>query len=174
MRKRILTVCVSVLVLLLGIGAVTAYLADADQKENPFSVGENTITPEEEFEPPAPGKKTVKSPKAVNTGTVACYVRAQVLLTDSRAHDYLTYYNGANTGMNTKDWKTGTDGWMYYQKAIAPKEQTLPVFTHIQMKENFPKDLDVGIDVIFESVQTDGFTDAESAFVAVEGNRKGK
>lgn len=154
----------------IGCQSVAAYLSDADQQVNEFSVGVNTITPDEDFETPSPGKKTVKSPKAANTGSVECYVRAKVLLSDSRADSYITYYNNGNKGMNTADWIPNADGWKYYRKTLRPGEKTVPVFTHIQLEKAIPDTMkDVAIDVVFESAQSDGFRDAQQAFAAIEG-----
>lgn len=157
---------------ILGIGSVMAYLADGDKAVNAFSIGSNTIVPDEPFEPAVPGKKTVKEPKAENTGTVDCYVRAKVLLSDSRAEEYITYYTGSTEGFNTKDWAEGKDGWMYYDRPIVPGEKTPAVFTHIRLRKDIPDPIkDVAIDVIFESVQSEGFEDAKTAFQSIEGDR---
>lgn len=170
--RQLLVLAAGVAALSVGVGGVSAYLTDGDAKGNPFVIAVNTITPEEDFEPPEPGRRTVKAPRAVNTGNAACYVRAKVLLTDSRAEDYLTYYNGESAGMNEEEWKPGKDGWMYRNAVLHPEEQTAPVFTHIYLKENVPGDLEIGVDVIFESVQSEGFENAADAFRSVEGNRK--
>ncbi len=173
--KKVAAVAAVVFALAAGIfgaGSIFAYLSDGDRANNAFSVGSNTIVPEEPFDPVEPGKKTVKEPKAGNTGTVDCYVRAKVLLSDSRAEEYLTYYTSSTEGFNKTVWSEEQDGWLYCEKPIAPGEKTAPVFTHIKLKEELPEELkDVAIDVIFESVQSEGFADAKTAFTAVEGNR---
>lgn len=163
---------VGALVFMLGAGSIFAYLSDGDHAHNVFSIGSNTIVPEEPFDPVEPGKKTVKEPKAENTGTVDCYVRAKVLLSDSRVEEYLTYYTSSMEGVNKTVWNEDKDGWLYCEKSIAPGEKTAPVFTHIKLKEELPEEIkDVAIDVVFESVQSEGFEDAKTAFTAVEGNR---
>ena len=162
----------AVATVILGIGSMMAYLADGDKAVNAFSIGSNTIVPDEPFDPVEPGKKTVKEPKAENTGTVECYVRAKVLLSDSRADGYITYYTSSTEGFNTKAWREDTDGWMYYSDPVSPGEKTPPVFTHIKLKQDIPDSIkDTAIDVIFESVQSEGFEDAETAFKSIEGDR---
>ncbi|WP_251391130.1 hypothetical protein [Mediterraneibacter agrestimuris] len=157
---------------ILGIGSVMAYLSDGDRAVNAFSIGSNEIVPDEPFDPVEPGKKTVKEPKAENTGTVDCYVRAKVLLSDSRAGEYITYYTGSTEGFHTKAWVKAEDGWMYYGDPVAPGEKTPAVFTHIKLKQDIPDFIkDAAIDVVFESVQSDGFEDAETAFKSIEGDR---
>lgn len=171
-KRRILAVLLAVLTLTLGTGLTMAYLADGDTKTNPFSIAVNTIVPEEEFETPVPGQKTVKSPRAVNTGTTDCYVRGKVLLTDSRAEEYISYYTHLNEGMNTGSWTVAADGWMYHEQAVRPGGKTEPVFTHIQLSSRIPDEIrDVAIDVVFESVQSHGSDSAQEAFKAIEGNR---
>lgn len=166
----------AVVVLLAGILAAAgmiAYLADGDRHRNPFSIGYNKITPEEEFEDPEPGKKTVKKPCAVNTGTVDCYVRAKVYLTDSRAEEYISWYYNENDGMNTQDWIEGADGWLYYKAPLAVQEESSPLFTHIKLEKEIPEEiLEFSVDVVFESAQSYGFESAEAAFQALEGNRQ--
>ena len=77
---------------------------------------------------------------------------------------------GESSGMNTTDWKIGEDGWFYYQNILKTGEKTSPVFTHIQLQENIPDMLkDFTIDVLFESVQSEGFADAHEAFIAAAG-----
>lgn len=173
-RKRplipIITGMAAVIFLVISASAAAAYFADGDEKENLFTIGANTITPEEEFEPVEPGKKTVKEPRAFNSGAVNCYVRSKVLLTDSRAASYLEYFHGDTPGFNTADWVENNDGWLYYSKILPVGESSSPIFTHIKLKEELPEEIaDVSINVVYESVQSDGFTDAAKAFDAVEG-----
>lgn len=157
-------------VLLAVIAAAGAYLADKDRKENRFSVGNNEIIVDETFESAEPGSRTVKKPRAKNTGSVDCYVRGRIVLSDSRASEYIGYYMNESSGINTDDWTEGEDGWFYYHKILKTGEKTSPVFTHIQLQENIPDTLkDFTIDVLFESVQSDGFADAQEAFVVVAG-----
>lgn len=159
-------------VILLGIsvGAAAAYFTDGDTKDNQFTIGVNTITPDEEFDPVEPGKKTVKKPRAFNSGSVNCYVRAKVFLTDSRASSYLEYFHEDVPGFNTKEWRENSDGWLYYGEILPVGESSAPIFTHVKLREELPEEIaDVSIDVVYESVQSDGFANAAKAFEAVEG-----
>ena len=149
-------------------GGVLAYLSDADRALNVLEVGGNTITAEEEFEQPGRGKKTVKKPTAVNTGSNDCYVRARVVLSDSRAADYLTYYNNSTAGFNTASWVEDGDGWMYYKYILKTGEKSDPVFTHIELSHIPDSLLGFTIDVVFESVQSEGFDNARDAFESLE------
>lgn len=157
--------------LLAGAGipkGIHAYFADRDRAENELSIGVNRIEPEEPFDPPSPGSRTVKKPMVRNTGNIDCYVRCQILLSDSRAEDYLTYYYGEEPGMNDEDWVPAADGWRYLNAALAPGELSAPVFEEILLSTSIPKELSgFTIDVVYESVQTEGYEKAATAFAAV-------
>lgn len=79
---------------------------------------------EESFDPPSPGEKTVKEPRAVNTGKTNCYVRAKVLLSDSRVQSFLTYVNEGNTGEGL--WIKNKDGWLYYDRILETSKKQNP------------------------------------------------
>ena len=149
------------------ISPIHAYLEDREEIVNSMVIGENEIIPEEAFETPVRGKKTVKEPKVKNTGTVDCYVRAKVLVSDSRALDYFTYYDDENFGFHTEDWITEEDGWIYYKNILKPGESSSPIFTHILLSNNIPDHLlGFSIDIVFESVQTEHFLNSKDAFLA--------
>lgn len=169
MQKRTVKIILAILSLMICAGGILAYLTATDKKVNTIGIHNNTIEIREEFEKPEPGKKTVKSPKAENTGTVDCYVRARVLLSDSRAASYIEYYNGNQLGWNMDDWEENEDGWLYYKYDLKVGKQTAPIFTHIKLLEELPEELkDVSIDVIFESVQSKTYSDKYEAFRSIE------
>lgn len=147
---------------------ISAYFLDADQEINSFKIDKNEIIIEEEFQTPQKGEKTVKRPMALNVGETECYVRARIILSDSRAKDYINYYCNDTKGFDTSKWKESTDGWLYYADTLKVSEKTVPVFTHIQLLDSMP-DIFMGcsIDVIFESVQSEGFKNAQEAFGAL-------
>ena len=121
----------------------------------------NTIVPKEEFEEPEPGQETCKNPKAVNTGSVPCYVRAKVFLSDSRiALDYEDY-------LNTGAWRK-EDGWYYYNGILQPGETTPALFDRILLMEDIPEEVqEAQLNVVFASVQSEGFDDAAGAFASL-------
>lgn len=169
-KRKILKAAIPALFLLCVIysSAIYAYFTDYETTDNLCFVGSNEIKIEEEFEPPQPGKKTVKNPKAKNIGKVDCYVRGRIVLSDSRVQEYLTCFTEETEGMNESDWILDKDGWYYYKNILAEKEETSPIFTHIELKEGLPKEwMDVSIDVIFESVQSDGFKNQKEAFASL-------
>lgn len=168
-KKTTAVFCTFMLFLcLLNVNVIAAYFSDADEKVNTFSVGHNEITIEEEFDPPIKDQKTVKRPTAKNTGRVDCYVRAKVIISDSRACPYFEYYYNDSLGFNTQNWIEGDDGWMYYDSILEVGEKTTPVFTHIKLLDSIPDSfLGFTIDVVFESVQSNDFETAEDAFGAL-------
>lgn len=171
MKKVKLPLILAVCLLIAAAGipkGIHAYFADRDSAGNTFSIGVNRIEPEEPFDPPSPGKRTVKKPMVRNTGNIDCYVRCQILLSDSRAGEHLTYYYGEEPGMNDEDWVPAADGWRYLKNALAPGELSAPVFEEILLSTSIPEELSgFTIDVVYESVQTEGYANAAAAFAAV-------
>ena len=146
---------------LVNVSRANAFFADADSAVNNLGFGINTIVPEEEFEEPEPGQETCKNPKAVNTGNVPCYVRAKVFLSDSRiALDYEDY-------LNTGAWRK-EDGWYYYNGILQPGETTPALFDRILLMEDIPEEVqEAQLNVVFASVQSEGFDDAAGAFASL-------
>ena len=165
----ILQLVLAAVVLSWNVKPIQAYLTDKEEAVNELVIGNNKIIVEETFETPEAGKRTIKKPMAKNTGNTDCYVRGKVIESDSRMKAYLTYYNGEIPGFNQNGWKPDEDGWMYYQEILKVNETTLPLFTHIELAEEFPQELfDFSIEVVFESVQSEHFSNAKEAFSALE------
>lgn len=163
-RKHI----VIVVMLAIGVSRTLAYFTATDEKINTIKIAHNQIIPVEEFERPIIGEKTVKKPQAKNVGNIDCYVRARILLSDSRAERSIEYCYKNTLGFNGTDWSENADGWLYYRLALGAGEVTTPVFDHIRLAENVPSEIsELNIDVIFESVQSEGFSNAIEAFEAI-------
>lgn len=166
---RLLLVILFLFISLFTIRGTVAYFTDADTVVNSFFVDKNAIEAVEEFEPPIKGKRTLKSPAALNTGSTNCYVRAQVIVSDSRAEEYFSFYYNDTEGFNAGDWKEESDGWLYYCKNLKKGEMTTPVFSHVFLSENIPDNLlGFTVDVIFESVQSKGYISARKAFESLK------
>lgn len=161
----------AILVLLLVVlsESMNAYLEDSDEISNLMRIGINTIQAKEEFETPSPGKITRKSPRAQNTGSVKCHVRAWICLSDHRAAKYIEYYTNGVKGILGENWEEGEDGYYYYTPVLSSGETTAPIFTDIQMLETLPPKLaDITIDIYFESVQAEGAKAAQEAFEKIK------
>lgn len=166
--KKIIRNIVITVALAASVSGVLAYLTASDKEVNTVTVAHNQIVPVEKFEEPIMGEKTVKEPQAENVGNISCYVRAKILLSDSRAASYIDYYYKNTRGFNTRDWAEENDGWLYYQSVLDVGELTTPIFDHIQLKEAIPSDIDdLSIDVIFESVQSTGYSGPIEAFASI-------
>ena len=168
MRKLslILTAAAGALFVLLAVRPFKAagYLTDADRAVNRVRIGVNTLTPLEDYEEPEPGRVTVKNPRAANDGIIPCYVRAKVLLSDSRIDLRYGEY------LNTADWTwSDTDGWYYYRTVLEPGETTTALFDRILLAAPVPDTVaEAELNVIFSSVQSAGFSDAQEAFAALK------
>lgn len=156
------------ILLCLKIGKMNAYLMDEKKLVNTVTIGKNVIVIDEAFEKPVKEKKTVKEPCIKNTGTVDCFVRAKVVVTDSRSEEYLNYYYGEQEGWNEKEWTVYEDGWIYYKDILKVGECTRPIFSHVKISADLPDAFaDFSVDVLAESVQAEHFTDAKEAFMAI-------
>lgn len=168
MRKQKIKILLLFLSCLICVGEIKAHFKDTDKKINTIGIHNNTVVIKEEYEKPEPGIKTIKSPKVENTGSVDCYVRAKILLSDSRGDSYIEYYHDEKKGWNTDEWKQKSDGWFYYEKNLESGKISTPIFDHILLKEEVPDEIkDLSIDVIFESVQAKGFSSSMLAFKTI-------
>lgn len=163
--KKFIASIVITMVLVVNVGGALAYLTASSKKSNTIEIAQNEIVAIEEFEQPIPGEKTVKRPQAENVGNVDCYVRAKILLSDSRAESYLEYYYENALGFNYADWSENIDGWLYYQSVLGVGQLTAPIFDHIKLNEAISSEIsELHIDVLFESVQSEGFSNPIEAF----------
>ena len=131
------------------IPVTAAFLLSKDSLQNPFTVGENTSHIEETFgsyDSFEAGKDYTKKVSVKNDGSVECYVRVFAEIEDP----------------DTADWTVKQpDGYYYYKKSVKVNESTVPLFTQITAK----KDVDEFQMIVFsETVQSDGSSDAVSAF----------
>ena len=142
---------------------VYAYLIDQKETVNQIRILENTTHIEEEFEPPdevKPGQVIKKKPCIVNDSVIPVYVRVRVVFSNLDAQAQCE-------PLKIKDsWKTGEDGYYYYQKKVLSGQRTDVIFDKIVIKNTVKKDELVSFDILVyeESVQTEGFSSPEEAF----------
>lgn len=141
------------------IPVTAAFLLSKDSLQNPFTIGENTSHIEEEFgsyDSFEAGKDYTKKVSVKNDGSVDCYVRVFAEIEDPDTA------SAVDIDFNTSDWTAKQpDGYYYYKKIIKANESTVPLFTQITAK----KDVDEFQMIVFsETVQSDGSSDAVSAF----------
>lgn len=110
---------------------VYAYLIDRQETVNRIKIVENKTHIEEEFDPPAdpgPGSVIKKKPCIVNDSVIPVYVRVRVVFSNLDAQAQCE-------PLKIKDsWKTGEDGYYYYQKQLQPGQRTDTVFDNIVIK----------------------------------------
>lgn len=160
MKKKILILSVFA-ALVIGTTQAFAYFTDMKQVVNPLDIGSVTTEIVEDFPDPGnpgPGDVICKRVAVRSTGKSDCYVRAQVLFSDSSMSDIST------VNFNNSDWTSGEDGWWYYLNVLKSGEVTPMLFDAITISEDA---LDVQpFDVIVrqESHQAYGYTDCFEAW----------
>ena len=114
-----------------------AYLIDRQETVNRIKIVENKTHIEEEFDPPAdpgPGSVIKKKPCIVNDSVIPVYVRVRVVFSNLDAQAQCE-------PLKIKDsWKTGEDGYYYYQKQLQPGQRTDTVFDNIVIKNIVKKE----------------------------------
>ena len=160
------------MILGLPLAGIAAYFVTGHVRVNPVTVGGSHIRIDEEFipEPIVPGKRIRKKVSIHNEGPNACYVRARVLFSDSDMGQY------SDIDWDLSDWiYDGSEEYYYYQKPIAPGEDTSCLMTGIYIQPDTPEDEIKNVDVIVyaESYQADGFQDYEEAWKDYSKNLKG-
>lgn len=162
-RKRLLLLCFAVLAAAAAGGSVYAYLTDADTAVNNLTVGSVKTEITEEFpspQTPVPGGRIIKKVAVENTGPNDCFVRVQLLFSDSDMFELCSV-----NYPSPESW-TYSDGWWYYGKALACGETTAPLIDGLTIAEEAAAEDLSGFDIFVrqESVQTKGYEDAADAF----------
>lgn len=137
----------------------SAYLRAQEQRQNHITIGENEIRIQEKFQKPSSWLFSTTYDKEVriqNTGSVPCYMRVFAEVSNADIP--------AQLDLNTTAWKKGKDGYYYYKDIVAPKQKTAVLFQHVQIAEADIKQEAFQIIVYAESVQAQGYQDAEAAF----------
>lgn len=129
--KKIIIIAALAVLVIASIVAIYAYLADRGEKENNFTVGNNTVEIDEEFNPPPELKEGnnpfVKKVCVKNTGNVPCYVRVFFEFSDSKvketakisADEYEKYNDGSDNydelaWYSYEEYKENLpEGWVY-------------------------------------------------------------
>lgn len=181
MKKKLFTVALAVIIAVTAItGASLAYMKDAEETKNVFTVGDVDIiltepkwdaTGKAEAEDAYPGEPLAKDPTITNAGSNPCFVRIKVENLDQYVAKYgvdglIMYRTDYVDGALGTNWVLHTDGYFYYTKVLAVGETTDALFDQIVIPfvlENSEKAL--SIDVYAEAVQAQG---AKPSFTAVQ------
>lgn len=140
----------------------SAYLRAQQQQENHITIGENEIRIREKFQKPSTWLFSTTYDKEVriqNTGSIPCYLRVFAEISNADIP--------AQMDLNTSAWKKGKDGYYYYKDIVAPEQKTAALFQHVQITEADIKQEAFQIIVYAESVQAQGYEDAEAAFMDI-------
>ena len=103
-----------------------------------------------------PGMKVTKIVEISNTGTAPVWVRAQVQLDVYGADEEPLPPEYVSLDFNETDW-TYLDGYYYYNRALAPGETTVPLFTTVTFAPemgNEYQNATATVDVSAQAVQT--------------------
>ena len=163
MNLPALTAALAILLLIIPtVGMTHGFLTDKDHATNTLSAGYNTSHIEEEFgeyESFEAGQGYTKKVQVQNDGSVPCYVRVFAEVEDPEARE------AVSIDFDTEHWsEKRPDGYRYYNEILAAGEQTAPLFTTVTALEDVK---DFRMICYSETVQAEGYADAEEAFGAI-------
>lgn len=142
------------------VGSVLGFFRSSDHLDNRFTIGANTSEIHETFNNPGilkPEEMLGKSVQVRNTGSVPCYVRMYYAVEDPQNRQDLNITITDNWDFNKND------GYYYYKSVVEPGRSTTRLFGTI--KNTSQEDVkDLNIICYEETVQAEGFANAEEAF----------
>ena len=139
---------------------VFAYFTGGDRITNRIGVGYNDVEIREEFPDPDPEDEEItKKVSFVNTGPVDCFARAKLVFGSQEAED------AVRMQMNGGQWKQEADGYYYYQKTLAPGEETEELLLALNVEgEISQEEKEFDLTVYVETVQALAGEDPLTAF----------
>lgn len=176
-KKRIFAAA-SVLAIILAAGGSIAYFTSADTAHNVISAGTVEIEmheygpdgePFEDIEGAMPGVSYDKTVEIENVGGGEAWIRARtvnaIILVSEEEGDAGRL---VSLDFNDSAWTEGTDGWWYYNTALAAGETTDALFTQVTLGSDMSNEYQnctVTVDVSAQAVQTanNGSTALEAA-----------
>ena len=169
MKKKIVSlVLVAALAFTALVGTTLAYFTDkTETAKNTFTVGNVDIKLEEPAWPASgekdapevyPGEALAKDPTVTNIGNNPCFVRVKVTgLNQFGNKGEITLRHGNYAaGYDITNWTLYND-YYYYNKVLATKATTEPLFNQIVMPVGLTgREATVSIDIYAEAVQAQG------------------
>ena len=155
MKKKILILS-AFTALVIATTQAYAYFTDSENAVNLFDLGSVTTEITEDFPDPGspgPGDVIYKRVAVRSVGESDCYVRAQVLFSDSQMEAV------SSVNYNDTDWAYGEDGWWYYLQILKSGEETPLLFDSIKISEDAETVVPFDVIVRQESWQSEGYTD---------------
>lgn len=155
--------CALLVIIAAAAGSVFAFLADADSAVNDITFGAVKTEIIEEFpenQQPVPGGGIEKRVSIENIGPNDCYVRVQILFSDSEIEELCTV-----NSPDPDNWSY-EDGWWYYKRILKSLDTTSPVMDGLTISAEAGQEDLHGFDIYVrqESIQSEGHADAKSAF----------
>ena len=142
MKRKLLILSVLAICVAIVAAGTLAYFTAEDTAHNVITSGgvdielkewadEAKQTPFEDVTGIMPGVTVTKIAEIKNTGASEAWVRVLITKDIQLAGDSEVDPNLIKLGLNTTDWTLGTDGYYYYNRALAPGETTVPLFTTV-------------------------------------------
>ena len=130
-KKIFALTCLIAAIVISSVCGAVAYYSDSAAAKNDFTVGQVTVTVNEEFDPPEgiePGIPFTKKPTVQNTGDMECYVRIKIVFSDESVKPFTTL------DLNTDDWVyNNIDDCYYYTQKLGLNESTEAPFTQVTL-----------------------------------------
>lgn len=172
MKKKILFLTAVLVCLSIAMTGTFAYFTADDVAHNVITTGkvnialqewanEDRTVPFENLEGVMPGNKITKIAIVENTGTAPAWIRVKIDIAVTKQitdNEVLTLPSDKVTvNIDTENWKLGTDGYYYYQKALDAGAKTEPIFTSVLFDKGMGNEYQgstASVDVFAEAVQT--------------------
>ena len=179
-KKKIVATCVvMILTVLTFVGSTLAYFTDnGSSKSNTIATGAASVElmdvtypfGSDVAVPPNtsikifPGYEVKKIVTARNTGDMPMYVRASLtpeitLANNAHGREAEIDTSLVSYNINEADWTLHTDGYYYYNTALAADQETVPLLTQVKFSEsmgNLYKDSTIRFTVYIQVVQANG------------------
>lgn len=172
MKKKILFLTAVLVCLSIAMTGTLAYFTADDVAHNVITTGkvnialqewanEDQTVPFKNLEGVMPGNEITKIAIVENTGTAPAWIRVKIdiavtkQITDKEVLRLSS--DKVTVNIDTENWKLGTDGYYYYQKALDKGAKTEPIFTSVLFDKSMNNDYQgstASVDVFAEAVQT--------------------
>ena len=176
MKRKLLIIALCMVLLTMSVAGSLAYFSEKSEiVHNIITTGSVEIEinetdengdPFEDVEGAMPGGSYGKVVTVKNTGAGAAHVRMLVSTSVTMADGTQGDVSLITLDINTTDWEL-KDGYYYYKSALAPGEETVPLFTEVSISGDMDNDYQncrISVDVSAQAVQS--ANNGESALTA--------
>ena len=168
MKRKLLILSVLVICIATLAAGTLAYFTSEGNAHNVITTGGVEIavqewadkekqTPFEDLEGIMPGMTVTKIAEIKNTGASDAWIRVLVTKKIQLAGDGTPNTALVELNLNLTDWTQGTDGYLYYNKALTPGEVTAPLFTTVTFNATMGNEYQnavATVTVLAQAVQT--------------------